>query len=151
MGFLDALTQLGAKLQGAATSLLTEAAKQLPGAAQRGWRWARSNYSDASIGREILLWPFLRRLRSRKSWQFPEFGPLRESVPDDEERLPEDTAPAFDEDDLESPFGMTGDLDSDNLEYSRDEQRLLEVLLRNPDVLGHLIQREKSRGNPLFS
>ncbi len=30
------------------------------------------------------------------------------------------------------------------------ERRLMEILSRNPDVLGTLIQRERGRGNPLF-
>ena len=153
MGFFDSLFQLGAKLRGPLSDVLFEAGRQLPRSIYKGWRWARGGYSDAAIGRELLLWPFLRRLRSSKRWR-------REDVPGEtvdatafEGFAALDTAEPRNGEyfDVASPFGDEEEFETSGTLETAEEFRLLQILARHPDVLGEIIQREKSRGNPLFS
>ncbi len=135
LGFFDTLFAFGARFREKLSGLFFEASQELPDAVTLAKRWERRSASHEEMAYDLAktlgVGPTTRTGRGRARSIDATFAGTPEM----------DWESFTDEQDSPRAYPTSG---------AETERHLLELLSRNPDFLGAIIQRERRRGNPLF-
>lgn len=135
LGLLDTLIALGGRVRDRFSRIFWEASRELPDAVAVARRWERRDASHEEMAYDLAentrLGPYLRTGRS--------LSRLSDAAPFGTPEM--DWESLSDEQDSPQGYSTSG---------AEVEHHLLNMLSRNPDFLGSIIQRERRRGNPLF-